>query len=171
MMFYMRKTTGFTLPELLIVAVIIAIAAAAAIPFLSDNMEQKADLEVNRIKSTIMHARALALSRREAFQVSFNPKNGLVSLVQKSTFMTPSGISDGSWSLKYGEFTGVDFNSGSTLEFDSSGDAVYGGTITMAFGDLNLVMSVAQKTGCVTVDEVPVEDPKLEPPPIIILEK
>ncbi|MFH2000639.1 MAG: type II secretion system protein [Planctomycetota bacterium] len=78
-----RTTKGFTLMELMMVIVIVAIISAAALPLISGNSDQAAVLEGAQIESAINHARALARARKTSYQVVFATTDGSITISKK----------------------------------------------------------------------------------------
>jgi prepilin-type N-terminal cleavage/methylation domain-containing protein len=158
MHFGIQKPFGFTMIELVMVVSVIAVLSLAAIPFLSDDKFQKAELEGSRIESTIHHARALALSRSADYQVLFDTDGGgkarvTLKRVQAGEVQASLAVDDYSWTLDYGLFNTIDCDGGAYIEFDARGRALQGGTLVIAYGALQLTVTISPVTGSITFTE------------------
>lgn len=161
----MKNQHGFTLIELVIIIVVLAIIAAVAIPRLGDVASTKAAATAEKIKSDIRYAQELAMTQNRSYRVYFNgapaPASGYAVVNnadgdanwgEAGEFAPdPSGKGDLSITLNSGDYAGVtaSLSSGSYIAFNSLGRPTTGGgaTITMLPGGYTITVSA--ETGAV----------------------
>jgi prepilin-type N-terminal cleavage/methylation domain-containing protein len=161
----MKNQHGFTLIELVIIIVVLAIIAAVAIPRLGDVASTKAAATAEKIKSDIRYAQELAMTRNRSYRVYFNaapaPGSGYAIVYdadgdgnwgEVGEFASdPSGKGDLSITLNSGDYAGVtaSLSAGSYIAFNSLGRPTTGGgaTITMSPGGYTIIISA--ETGAV----------------------
>ncbi|MEM9348587.1 MAG: GspH/FimT family pseudopilin [Planctomycetota bacterium] len=165
-----RIAKGYTLIEVLITVTIMGLAAAVVVP----NMMQGGTLGVQAgarmIIADLLFAQNEAMAQQSTRRVVFNADQNSYT-VEK--------YDNGAWVLEYNpsagmgsnqqnyevdfdkdsRFTGidivsVDFNGGSTIEFDDLGNPSSGGTIRLRFEDHTYEITVAPFTGRVTVKRI-----------------
>src|SRR4030065_108487 len=68
----MKNQHGFTLIELVIIIVLLAIIAAVAIPRMGDVTSMKAAATAEKLKSDIRYAQELAMTQNRSYRVYFN---------------------------------------------------------------------------------------------------
>jgi len=127
---------GFTLIEILIVAVIIAIAAMIAIPMMTSAGSMQIRSAANMIAADLEYAKSMAISRQKIYAVVFNEStesyqiedtNGLIHHPVKKGFPYVVNFSNDSRLDKVG-IADVDFDSDSrhTITFDYLGSPTAG---------------------------------------------
>lgn len=77
-----RQKNGFTLIELLVVVVILAIAAAMAVPMFSGSAQMQVASAANMIAADLEYAKSMAISRQKIFGVAFDTANNKYDVVE-----------------------------------------------------------------------------------------
>lgn len=166
----MKNQSGFTLIELVIIIVVLAIIAAVAIPRLGDVTSMKAAATAAKIKSDIRYAQELAMTRNRRTRVYFNgglaPAQGYAVAIDNSVLGTcssfavvadPTGSGNLSVTLSSGDYAGITV-SANCLEYNSLGkpytcgagtcsSTASGSSITVNPGGYSLTVSA--ETGAV----------------------
>lgn len=159
---------GFTLLELVLIIVLLAILAVAAIPKRVDLPAMRIDMAARKVQSDIRYAQSLAISIQKRTRVRFR------SAASREDYLVHIENTPGSWAfavdpltkenfqvrLAQGEFAGVeiksrDFNGGRHLYFDKWGNpyghdenplGASGGSVTLG-GPKDVVIAVERGTG------------------------
>lgn len=119
----MKKNSGFSLVELMIVIVIIGVLAAVAVPIYSNNV----------MKAKMSEADAALGSIRTQLRIYYGENGEYPTLTSGSYVMDGNGTSGTEWhSMSTGELTGKYFTD-SSYTIESSATAY---TITCAAGDI-----------------------------------
>jgi MSHA pilin protein MshC len=160
---YMRNQSGFTLIELVMIIVILAIIAAVAIPRMGDVTSMKAAATAEKIKSDIRYAQELAMTRNRSYRVYFNsapaPGSGYAVVNDANNNGTwgeagefaqdPTGSGNLSVTLNAGDYAGVTASSSvNPIEFNSLGRPT-GGATTITVSPGGYTITVAAETGAV----------------------
>lgn len=154
---------AFTIIEILIVVVILAIAALTAIPMMSSAGSVQVRSAANMIAADLEYAKSLAISRGQNFWVVFDEVEesyrieGLDEYGNRITIEHP--VKKGSYyvidfqkeGLDRVDITDVDFNGTSQVRFDYLGSPDNGGTVTVQAGGTTATISVEPVTGYITV--------------------
>jgi type II secretory pathway pseudopilin PulG len=161
------RQVAFTLAEILIVVIIMAIAAAIIIPNIGTAANTQVISAARVLQSDLETARSLALTTQSPYSVVFSPDlqsykvvvnysggpyastlavNHPVNIGQRFEVTLPNlnGMSKVSVS-------NVSFGAGTYVTFQSTGDPTTPGTITLAGGSVRMVITVEGLTGVVTV--------------------
>jgi prepilin-type N-terminal cleavage/methylation domain-containing protein len=166
-------SSGFTLAEILLVVVIIAIAAMIAVPMMSSADSVQIRSAANMIAADLEYAKSMAISRQENYSVVFNPANSYYEVHD------PNGIIE--HPVKKGFNYKVDFSSDSrldkvviddadfapdssnTITFDYLGSPYSGsgsgmkflnsGAISIRAGDFTETISVEPVTGFISITD------------------
>ena len=119
---------GFTIIEILIVVVIIAIAAMMAVPMIgsADSMQVRSAADV--IAADLEYARSMAISRQREYTVVFNASNESYQLEDSS--VSGEAIEH---PVRKGFKYIIDFGSSSQLNRIDIVDAAFGGTLRISF--------------------------------------
>jgi len=153
-----RSVDGFTLVEVIIVVVILAIAAMMAVPMMSSADTFQVRSAASMLASDLEYAKNCAISRGETFSVNFNYDNGyrledasgspIEHPVKKGFDYVVDFASDGRLDkVKIDEVNLSD----SIIEFDCLGSPDEGGTITLNAGGETIVVTVEPVTGYVSI--------------------
>lgn len=126
-----KNKAGFTLVELMVVAIIVAILAAVAIPLMSGNKKRAAATEAEAALGTIRSALRAVLAETGAYNVT--PSGG--SIANGAAANTVPGISQGDLNGKYwqeGNYVVTTVSSSNYLLTASGGTGIVNGvTITL----------------------------------------
>jgi prepilin-type N-terminal cleavage/methylation domain-containing protein len=157
---------GFTLVELVMVIILLAITAMAVIPRIGDVTASKASVFVEKIRADIRYAQNLATTQNRRYRVYVNtppgPPSGYAVVNDANGNGTwgeageiaadPSGGGPLSITLAAGQYAGITVSTppGGYFEFNSLGAAtVGGGSAIVVNGNPALTVTVAGVTGAV----------------------
>ena len=159
---------GFTLLEILVVVVILAIAAAMAVPMLSAGGATKLQAATEMVAADLEYAKSLAISRGGRYRVTFDVAGNAYQVEDPNGAVIDHPITKGSpyaVDLDGGRLSGVeiasaDFDGTAGVEFDSlgspydgNGDVLDSGVLTLQMGDWTRTVHVEPVTGMITVDD------------------
>jgi prepilin-type N-terminal cleavage/methylation domain-containing protein len=160
---------GFTLAEILLVVLIIAIAAMIAVPMMGSMDSVQIRSAANMIAADLEYAKSMAISRQEYYSVVFNPannyyevhdQNGIIKHPVKKGFDYKVDFSSDS-RLDKVVIDDADFDSSNTITFDSLGSPYSGsgtstplnsGTISIKAGDFTETIKVEPVTGFISIE-------------------
>jgi prepilin-type N-terminal cleavage/methylation domain-containing protein len=162
--------SGFTLIEILLVVVIIAIAAMVAVPMIGSTSGMQIQSAANIIAADLEYAKSMAISRQKNYSVVFNPSgdyyevhdpNGIIKHPVKKGFDYKVDFSSDSRLSKV-VIESADFDSSNTITFDYLGSPYSGsgtsnplnsGTISIKAGDFTETIKVEPVTGFISITE------------------
>ena len=159
----MKNQHGFTLIELIIIIVLLAIMAAVAIPRMGDVTAMKAAATAEKLKSDIRYAQELAMTQNRSYRVYFNTSpapasgyavvnnaNGNGTWGEAGEFAPdPSGKGNLSVTLNSGDYAGVTASSSvNPIEFNSLGRPT-GGATTITVSPGSYTITISAETGAV----------------------
>ncbi len=164
----MKNQHGFTLIELVVIIIVLAIIAAVAIPRLGDVTSMKSGAAAEKIKSDIRYAQELAMTQNRSYRVYFNaspaPASGYAVVNdadgdgnwgEAGEFAPdPTGKGNLSVTLNSGDYAGVtaSLSAGSYISFNSLGRPTTGGGVSIQV-EANTVpvttFTVTSETGAV----------------------
>jgi len=154
---------GFTLIEILIVIVILAIAAMTAIPMMGSAASVQIRSAGNMIAADLEYAKSLAISKGQNFWVVFDEGaesysiEGLDTVGNRITIPHPVKkgfpyvIDFQDEGLGRVEIADADFVGASEVKFDYLGSPDKGGTVHLQAGTMSATVSVEPVTGYITV--------------------
>lgn len=167
----MSARYGFTLIEIIVVVVILAIAAMLAVPMLSTAADMQLRTAGNMIAADMEYARSMAISTQQNYSVVFSSANNsyevrdgvgaVVAHPLKSS--SPLSVVFGDDSrLEKVDITSADFDGvgNETITFDylgspysgvGVGTALTSGTISMTADGFSMTITVEPVTGYVTI--------------------
>ncbi len=152
---------GFTLLELLIVVVILAIAAVTAIPMMSSAGTVQIRSAANKVAADLEYAKSLAISRGQEYAVEFDTaaesyqieNNSSGTVVDHPVKKGSSYVVDmGSEGLDRVDISSVDFDGNEIVIFDCMGSPDNGGTISLQADGMTMTITVEPVTGYVTIN-------------------
>lgn len=150
---------GFTLIEILIVIVILAIAAMTAIPMMGSAASVQIRSAGNMIAADLEYAKSLAISKGQNFWVVFDEGAESYSIVDQDGNTISHPVKKGfdyvmdfqDEGLGRVEIADADFDGASQVQFDYLGSPDNGGTVHLQAGDMSATVSVEPVTGYITV--------------------
>lgn len=146
---------GFTLVEVIIVVMILAIISLVSVPMLSNAESFQVKSAANMIASDLEYARSMAITTGQSHSVVFDISN-------ESYEIQDSGGSVIAHPVKIGSNYAVDFTSDSRLDrvdivsastatFNYIGAPVSGGTISLTAGNSSMAISIEAVTGYISI--------------------
>ena len=153
---------AFTLLELLVVLVIIAIAAALVVPQAVSGSDLRALSAARTLMADLEYAQSQAVVTQSDITVTFdqagnsyrlsNQSQPLIHPISKKDYVVDF---DSSESLRGVSIAAVNFNGGSTVTFNALGAPDPAGSVDLAAGPHTYRVTVAAVTGRVSVAKVP----------------
>ena len=150
---------GFTVIELLIVVVILAIAALTAIPMMSSASSMQIRSATNLVMADLEYAKSMAITRGQNYSVVFDPSadsyqiedqdNNVISHPVKKGFDYIVSFPNDS-RLNRVDVTDVDFNTTQRVQFDCLGSPDNGGTVSLQAGNTIATITVEPVTGYIS---------------------
>ncbi len=157
-----KAKRAFTLIEVILVVVILAIAAMMALPFAVSGASMQLRAAANIIAADLEYAKSMAISRGRPHRVVFNSDN------ESYRIQEPNGVAL-KHPVKKGSDYIVDFSSDSRLQrvdiasasfgvndyvqFDYLGSPSSNGVVRVSAGSGTLFVKVAPVTGYITITE------------------
>lgn len=153
-----RGGEAFTIIEILIVVVILAIAALTAIPMMSSAGSVQVRSAANMIAADLEYAKSLAISRGQNFSVVFYTSTESYEIIDQDGTI-PHPVKKGSdyvidfqkEGLDRVDVADVDFDGTSQIQFDYLGSPDNGGAVTVQAGGTTATISVEPVTGYISV--------------------
>ncbi len=152
---------GFSLVEVLIVVVILAITAAVVIPGMSSAASTKIRSAADVIASDLEYARSMAITNQRAYTVDFDTSaesyqlednSGVIEHPVKKGFDFVVDFSGDSRLSRVDIYT-ADFGGSDEVSFDYLGSCDNGGVVTLKAGDVTVYVNVQSVTGFITVTD------------------
>ncbi len=152
--------SGFTLIEIIIVIVILAIAAMTAIPLMSSGGSVQIRSAANMIAADLEYAKSMAISRGQDYSVEFTPSNESYCIKDKNGTIIDHPVKKGfdyiisfqnDSRLNKVDITNVNFNGTFGVKFDSLGSPDYGGTINLNANGPTATITVEPVTGYISI--------------------
>ncbi|MBN2457034.1 MAG: prepilin-type N-terminal cleavage/methylation domain-containing protein [Sedimentisphaerales bacterium] len=159
---------GFTLVEIMIVVVIIAIAAMMAIPMVGSAAGIQVRAAANMVAADLEYAKNMAISKQKIYSVVFDETNesyqiedvnGLIEHPVKKGFQYAVNFSQDS-RVDRVDIVDADFDSTSTVKFDYLGSPYNGsnnplnsGVITLQAAGTSVTVTVEPVTGYVRISD------------------
>jgi prepilin-type N-terminal cleavage/methylation domain-containing protein len=151
---------GFTLIEILIMVVIIAIAALTAVPMMSSAASMQIRSAANMITADLEYAKSMAISRGQDFSVEFDKNTESYSIEDQDGVVIQHPVKKGfpyeinfqnDSRLSKVDITNVDFNATSKIQFDCLGSPDNGGSINLEAGGTTVTITVEPVTGYISI--------------------
>jgi prepilin-type N-terminal cleavage/methylation domain-containing protein len=142
---------GFTLIEIIIVIVILAIAAMTAIPMLSSAGSVQIRSAANMIAADLEYAKSMAISRGQDYSVEFDESSESYSIYKEGD------ASPIDHPVKKGFPYTIDFKNDGRLNkvditFNCLGSPYYGGTINLNADGSTATITVEPVTGYISIN-------------------
>ncbi|MBN1973574.1 MAG: GspH/FimT family pseudopilin [Sedimentisphaerales bacterium] len=154
-----RKSSGFTLIEIIIVVVILSIAALAAIPLMSSAAGVQIRSATNLIAADLEYAKSMAISRGQYFYVVFNEGTNSYQIEDQNNNIIQHPVKKGfpyvmnfteEKRLNKVDITGVSFTD-DKVRFDCLGSPDNGGTITLESDGTTATITMEPITGYISI--------------------
>ncbi len=166
-----RRACGFTLMEVIVVVVILAIVALMAVPMFSSAADIQLKAAANMIAADLEYAKSMAISRQRPYSVVFNSATDSYEVRDKDDVVIPHPINPGDLVVVFPSdsrlnqvvIASADFEPGSeeTITFDYLGSPYSGsttatplvsGTISLEADSFTMTITVEPITGYVTIN-------------------
>jgi general secretion pathway protein H len=168
-----RARRGFTLIELMIVMVILAIAAAMVVPMASSAGSMQVRAAGNMVAADLEYAKSMAISRGQKYSVVFDTTNETYKVtdqngntishpVKQGFLYTVNFRNDNDSRLNQVDIATVSFDGSSAVSFDYLGSPYSGtggsvaplnsGVITLQAGGVTKTVNVEPVTGYISVN-------------------
>jgi prepilin-type N-terminal cleavage/methylation domain-containing protein len=153
-------SSGFTLIEIIIVVVILAIAAMTAIPLMSSGGSVQIRSGANMIAADLEYAKSMAISRGQNFSVVFDKNADSYRIEDQYNNVIPHPVKKGfnyvinfqnDSRLNKVDITNVNFNGTQRVQFDCLGSPDNGGTISLNANGPTATITVEPVTGFISI--------------------
>jgi prepilin-type N-terminal cleavage/methylation domain-containing protein len=150
---------GFTVIELLIVVVILAIAALTAIPMMSSASSMQIRSATNLVMADLEYAKSMAITRGQNYSVVFDPSADSYQIKDQDDNVISHPVKKGfdyivsfpnDSRLNRVDVTNVDFNTTQRVQFDCLGSPDNGGTVSLQAGNTTATITVEPVTGYIS---------------------
>ena len=151
---------GFTVVELLIVVVILAIIGLTALPMISSAGSVQIRSAANMISADLEYARSMAISSGQNFSVEFDKNTESYWIEDQAGNVIPHPVKKGfnyiidfrnDGRLNSVDITNVDFNMTATVLFDCLGSPDNGGTVILQADGNTKTITVEPVTGFISI--------------------
>jgi type II secretion system protein H len=164
-----RRSSGFTLLELLVVVLIMAIIAGMVVPMVSSSQDADCAAAARALVSDLELAQSTAIARQanvalvfsadlQSYKVALADSQNLDNYASVAPLPSPSQPTRGyevrpaaDLGLRRFAVQSADFGGDPYVVFDSFGSPEFGGTVVLKAGDATLTVTVEAVTGAVTV--------------------
>ena len=152
-------TKGFTLIEIIIVVVILAIAAMSAIPLMSSGGSMQIRSAANMIAADLEYAKSMSISRGQNYSVVFDKNTESYRIEDQNNNMIPHPVKKGFYyivnfqndgRLSKVDITNVSFTN-SKVVFDCLGSPDNGGTVSLSANGPSATITVEPVTGFISI--------------------
>jgi prepilin-type N-terminal cleavage/methylation domain-containing protein len=159
---------AFTLIELMVVIVILAIAAAIVVPMASSAGAMQLRSAVNMVSADLEYAKSMAISRGQMYSVVFDPAAESYQIEDPNGNVIPHPVKKGfnyvvnfrtDGRLGQVNIVSASFNGGNQVKFDylgspfdSADKALDSGVVTLQVGSASRTVTVEPVTGFIRID-------------------
>lgn len=158
-----RRSSGFTILELLILMVVIGVAASVGIPSYFGRPEVTLESAADLLANDLRELGGRAAVYREELSLRFDEDGAGYSATDWSGQLLVSPYGAGPYVRRYDSdavFRGVTIEAlepeaPRSVTFDATGTASHSIAVTVGYGGETRVVSLAARTGLVTIDEGP----------------
>ena len=162
-----RKTSGFTLLELLLVLIALAIVASLAIPAWFDGSGRTLENATRLLSHDLREAQNRAAFQGREMRVVFHEDGDGYRVLNAGGGAEPAPLGKGPFERNYsfdGIFRGIkiertDLGGDRTLVYDTSGFVDQGGEIVVSFGGESRTLSIESGSGLMEIEGVDWADP------------
>jgi len=151
---------GFTVIEIMVVAVILSIVALVAVPMLSSAGSLHVRAAANMIAADIEYAKSMAISRGQDYSVVFDAAADSYRIEDQNNNVIPHPVKIGfdyivdfqnDGRLSRVDIVWANFNATADVTFDSLGSPDNGGMVTLQANGTAVVITVEPITGYVSI--------------------
>ena len=157
------QRNGFTVIEILILAVILTIVALTAVPMMSSASSVQIRAAASMIAADLEYAKSMAISRGQHYSVEFDASTDSYSIKQEGSddpikHPVKKGFDyvvnfQSDTRLNRVHITGANFGEDSYVEFDSMGSPYNsGGTVLLQAGGTTAEITVTSITGYISIN-------------------
>ena len=155
-----QKTRGFTLIEILLVIVILAIAGVTTIPMLSSGASMQIRSAANMIAADLEYAKSMAISRGQDYSVVFLTGSDNYRIEDQGGNVIPHPVKKGfDYEINFSndsrlnkvDIVSAGFGGGYTVTFNCLGSPDNGGTIGLNANGITATITVEPVTGYISV--------------------
>jgi prepilin-type N-terminal cleavage/methylation domain-containing protein len=168
-----KAEDGFTLAEVLIVVLIIAIAAMITVPMLGSTDSMQVRSAANMIAADLEYSKSMAISRQKNYSVVFDPAGGYYEIHDANGTVLTHPVTKKPYRVTFSsdsrlnkvviESADFDSDASDTITFDSLGSPHHGsgasppflsgeGTISIKAGDIAVTIKVEPVTGFISIE-------------------
>ena len=151
-------TGAFTMAEILVVVIILAVAAAIVVPMAVDTGDLQASSGAQMLAADLQYAQNMAITTQQLVTVTFEPtanrytlsnaSGTLIHPIKKTAYVVDFDTTDGLSKLR---LMSASFASTTVVRFDELGAPSNAGVVTLQAGASILRINVAAATGRITV--------------------
>lgn len=153
-----KNVEAFTLVELLVVVVIMAIAGAILVPMMSGTVEMQAVSAARTIATDIQYAQSVAITMQSPVTVQFYPAADRYTLSNASGLLKHP-MTNKDYLVDFHtrddfdclDLASASFGGGTSVVFDELGSPGAGGSVTVLGGSQTYRVDVTSVTGTVSV--------------------
>jgi prepilin-type N-terminal cleavage/methylation domain-containing protein len=157
-----RAAQAFTLVEILMVVLILAITAMIVVPRAARSDTFEVQGAARAVVSDLMFAQNDAVSQQQVRKVVFDTVNNHYQITDSADTPLPAPWLGGSYQVDFGansrfpsvQLANANFGGSATVTFDELGTPSSGGSVDVQIGTLVYRVSVTAFTGRVTVTQV-----------------
>ncbi|UCF16110.1 MAG: GspH/FimT family pseudopilin [Phycisphaerales bacterium] len=155
-----NSRNGFTVIEILILAVLLTIVALTAVPMLSSAGTMQLRAAANMIAADLEYAKNMAISRGQNYSVVFDQNSDGYQIEDQNNNVVPHPVKKGfdyivdfqsDSRLSTVDITGADFAATADVAFDSLGSPDSGGTVTLQASGTTVTITVEPITGYISI--------------------
>jgi len=153
--------SGFTMIEIIIVVMIIAIAALTVVPMMSSAASVQIRSASNMIAGDLEYARSMAISRGQKYSMVFDPGADSYKIVDESGVVIQHPVKKGfdyivdfqnDGRLNKVDIANANFNATTSVQFDCLGSPDSGGTVGLQAGATTVTITVEHVTGFISIN-------------------
>ena len=150
---------GYTLVEIIVVMVILAIAAAVVIPMAMDSAGTQAMAAARMVAADLQYAQSAAITFQMPITMTFTTSNETYTLTDPNGTTLTHPVQRSAYAIGFASQSGMNrvqivsasFGSGQSVTFDEMGAPDSPGTVRLQAGPYIYDITVAAATGRVTV--------------------
>ena len=153
---------GFTMVEIIMVVVILAIAAMMAIPMFSSAGSIQVGSAANMLAADLEYAKSTAITEGQDFSVIFDPSGESYRIENRYGVVIKHPVNKGfdyivdfqdNGSLDKVDMVSADFSGSSSVTFDYLGSCDNGGTVNLQADGVSITVSVEPVTGFISISD------------------